>query len=55
MSLVAKNIFVPLWQKPNLFCAEAVGTTGRVLNELTVKSVNDVTADDLDDEILAEQ
>jgi osmotically-inducible protein OsmY len=30
----------------------AVGTTGRVLNELTVKSVNDVTADDLDDEIL---
>lgn len=28
-----------------------VGTTGRVLNELTVKGLNDETADDLDDEI----
>lgn len=28
-----------------------VGTTGRVLNELTVKGVNDQTAGDLDDEI----
>jgi osmotically-inducible protein OsmY len=29
----------------------AVGTTGRVLNELTVKGLNDETADDLDDDI----
>ncbi len=29
----------------------AVGTTGRVLNELTVKGLNDQTADDLDDDI----
>jgi len=29
----------------------AVGTTGRVLNELTVKGLNDDTADDLDDDI----
>jgi osmotically-inducible protein OsmY len=28
-----------------------VGTTGRVLNELTVKGLNDETAGDLDDEI----
>ena len=28
-----------------------VGTTGRVLNELTVKGINDQTAGDLDDEI----
>ncbi len=29
----------------------AVGTTGRVLNELTVKGLNDSTADDFDDDI----
>ena len=29
----------------------AVGTSGRVLNELTVKGLNDDTADDLDDDI----
>jgi osmotically-inducible protein OsmY len=29
----------------------AVGTTGRVLNEVTVRGLNDETADDLDDEI----
>src|SRR5688572_207666 len=29
----------------------AVGTSGRVLNELTVKGLNDETADDLDDDI----
>jgi osmotically-inducible protein OsmY len=29
----------------------AVGTTGRVLNELTVKGLNEETADDLDDDI----
>jgi osmotically-inducible protein OsmY len=29
----------------------AVGTTGRVLNELTVRGVNDDTADDLDDDV----
>jgi hyperosmotically inducible periplasmic protein len=29
----------------------AVGTTGRVLNELTVKGLNDETAGDLDDDI----
>src|SRR5918996_2424925 len=29
----------------------AVGTTGRVLNELTVEGLNADTADDLDDEI----
>lgn len=29
----------------------AVGTTGRVLNELTVVGLNDTTADDLDDQI----
>jgi hyperosmotically inducible periplasmic protein len=29
-----------------------VGTTGRVLNELTVKGLNDQTAGDLDDEVL---
>jgi len=29
----------------------AVGTTGRVLNELSVKGLNDQTADDLDDDI----
>src|SRR5687767_9780116 len=31
--------------------AAAVGTTGRVLNELTVKGLNDETADDLDDAV----
>jgi osmotically-inducible protein OsmY len=31
--------------------AAAVGTTGRVLNELTVEGLNAETADDLDDEI----
>ncbi len=31
--------------------AAAVGTTGRVLNELTVEGLNSDTADDLDDEI----
>lgn len=30
----------------------AVGTSGRVLNELTVVGLNDETADDIDDEIL---
>jgi osmotically-inducible protein OsmY len=30
----------------------AVGTSGRVLNELTVAGLNDETADDLDDDIL---
>jgi osmotically-inducible protein OsmY len=29
----------------------AVGTTGRVLNEITVRGLNEDTADDLDDEI----
>jgi osmotically-inducible protein OsmY len=29
----------------------AVGTTGRVLNELTIKGINDETADDLDGDI----
>jgi osmotically-inducible protein OsmY len=29
----------------------AVGTSGRVLNELTVRGLNDDTADDFDDEI----
>jgi osmotically-inducible protein OsmY len=29
----------------------AVGTTGRVLNEVTVRGLNDETADELDDEI----
>jgi osmotically-inducible protein OsmY len=32
--------------------AAAVGTSGRVLNELTVVGLNEETADDLDDEIL---
>lgn len=32
--------------------AAAVGTSGRVLNELTVEGLNTDTADDLDDEIL---
>jgi osmotically-inducible protein OsmY len=31
--------------------AAAVGTSGRVLNEVTVRGLNDDTADDLDDEI----
>jgi osmotically-inducible protein OsmY len=31
--------------------AAAVGTTGRVLNELTIKGINESTADDLDGEI----
>ena len=31
--------------------AAAVGTSGRVLNELTVRGLNDDTADDFDDEI----
>jgi osmotically-inducible protein OsmY len=30
----------------------AVGTSGRVLNEITVEGLNDETADDLDDEVL---
>lgn len=32
--------------------AAAVGTSGRVLNEVTVRGLNDDTAGDLDDEIL---
>jgi osmotically-inducible protein OsmY len=38
-------------QRAEDIAESAVGTTGRVLNELTVKGLNDETADDLDDRI----
>lgn len=38
-------------QRAEDVASAAVGTTGRVLNEVTVKGVNDKTADDLDGDI----
>lgn len=38
-------------QRAEDVAAAAVGTSGRVLNELTVKGMNDKTADDLDGDI----
>src|SRR5687768_13106617 len=38
-------------QRAEDIAESAVGTTGRVLNELTIKGLNDETADDLDDRI----
>jgi hyperosmotically inducible periplasmic protein len=35
-------------QRAEEVATAAVGTTGRVLNEVTIKNVNDTTADDLD-------
>lgn len=38
-------------QRAQEVATSAVGTTGRVLNEVTIKNVNDKTADDLDGDI----
>ena len=38
-------------QRAEDIAESAIGTTGRLLNELTVKGLNDETADDLDDRI----